>query len=205
MSTISMNLTDPTSETDIDTTDDINDNSTTDNDTTTETNDMTTNTTTLSQTDINTINDLSENLPSNPDPVEICDNIASHIEDNDNPDFEVDNVRFIHSDHVESAIRERLLSDNEQLGMMATGFLSDVSGILQEAIEALQLNGNYEELGNTVAHAIERGHSHWHKDLSRLVCLWYEHYSAVLGVAQHDYSDVEFTVNSGVWYAFDNQ
>ena len=73
---------------------------------------------------------------------EVINNIV-----NEEPDFEIDNYRFIHEDSIDAIQCEELKSDTYILGCFNADFLADIINVPYRAIVALQKADCYSELG----------------------------------------------------------
>lgn len=81
---------------------------------------------------------------------EVVTNI-NDFEDYDNSyDFTVDDLRFIHKDHIHEIMVEELSSDLYILGCFNANFLTDVTGWPQPLIEAGQKGEQYETIGQGI-------------------------------------------------------
>ena len=74
---------------------------------------------------------------------------------NEETDFEVDGVRFIHTDHIDQIQQEELLSDTYILGCFNADFLSGHLPWDTDTIRDLQDKEQFEAIGALVAQNIE--------------------------------------------------
>lgn len=99
----------------------------------------------LTFSQIKTIKSFCEELFSTPDWREVVGQIAD-----DETDFEVDNVRFIHTDSIDSIMADELEGDEYVLGSFNTNTIADVTGWPSMLIEAAQKGGAYKEIGEAL-------------------------------------------------------
>ena len=99
----------------------------------------------ITYNEIKDIKHECEQLCSNPDWREVTENIAT-VE----PDFWVDNVRYIHSDAISEVLADELSSDLYILGCFNANFLASVCDIDIEVVQALQEAEAFEALGKLV-------------------------------------------------------
>lgn len=94
---------------------------------------------------IKTIRNFCKSLNSSPDWKEVLQNILD-----DAQDFEVDNVRFINSESIDSIQQDELSSDEYVLGCFNADFLADVLDLPFDAIKAIQDAQAYDALGKMI-------------------------------------------------------
>lgn len=130
------------------------------------------------------------NLHSEPAWFEVAQNI---IDDTD--DFEVDNVRFIRTDCIDSILVEELGNDDYMLGCFNAWFIADVTGIDTDVIEVMQKAEAFEAIGKLI------------KSLGKLEGLASAYVSAD-GYGHHfniyDGCEDELRVAGTIYHVFDN-
>lgn len=111
----------------------------------------------------------------------------------ENGDFEIANYRFIHSDEIDGIQREELESNEYLLGCFACEFISELTGLNFEIVQALQDAEKFEVIGRYII------------DNDFLSDLQSE-YARVDGYGHHfaHYDSREHEINtcSGLYYAF---
>lgn len=136
------------------------------------------------------IKSFCADLHSEPAWFEVAQNI---IDDKD--DFEVDNVRFIKSDCIDSILAEELGNDDYLLGCFNAWFIADVTDIDTDVIEAMQKAEAYEAVGKLI------------KSLDRLEVLA-STYASADGYGHHfngyDGDEEELRVAGTLYHVFDN-
>jgi len=70
--------------------------------------------------------------------------------ENENINFEIENYRFIHADHIDAIQQEELASDTYVLGCFSDWFLADNTDLSYEIITALQKAEEYEAIGQHI-------------------------------------------------------
>ena len=129
-------------------------------------------------------------LHSEPQWREVVESVLS-----DSDDFEVDNVRFIAADCIDSIQCDDLESDLYILGCFNAWFLADVTGLGSEVIEAMQAAEAFEALGKLVI------------SLGKLSELQQE-YARLDGYGHHfnhyDGNQEEIVINGRLYFVFDN-
>ena len=145
----------------------------------------------MDYTQIKTIKNFCSNLASEPDWREVVEGI-----NNDTVDFEVDNVRFIHGDHIDIIQQEELESDLYLLGCFNAPFLSGVLDIDQDVIETMQEAEAFEALGKLII------------SMGRLKELQ-QQYSSADGYGRHfnhyDYREGALMIDGSLYHVFDNR
>ena len=141
---------------------------------------------------IKAIKTFCESLTSSPDWREVVLNIVQGIND-----FEVDNVRFINANDIDSIQEEELSSDLYVLGCFNAWFLADVLEIDQDVIESMQEAEAFEAIGKLIISLDKLG------ELQAA-------YSSADGYGHHfnnyDSSEEELRLKDGTtFYAFDNR
>lgn len=127
---------------------------------------------------------------STPDWREVVQNIIGN-----ESDFEVDNVRFIKADDIDSVLADELSGDAYVLGCFNADFISDVTGWPLALIEAAQKGEAFESLGQAI---INEGYC---EDIA-------EAYASADGYGHHfngyNGEQEEITVNGVDYLIFDN-
>jgi len=145
----------------------------------------------MKYSEIKSIKEYCEILNSQPDYREVLQNIIEEVND-----FEVDNVRFIKSDCIDSIQQEELENDLYILGCFNSNFLSNILDIDCEVLEAMQEAEAYEAIGKLII------------SLGKLEELQAE-YSSLDGYGHHfnsyDHSQDEFESSNDEYYVFDNR
>lgn len=140
---------------------------------------------------IKTICNFSESLDSTPDWKEVLQNIL-----NDSQDFEVDNVRFINSESIDSIQQDELSGDEYVLGCFNADFLAEVLDLPFDAIKAIQDAQAYSALGKMIL------------SMNKLEELQQE-YARLDGYGHHfntwNGEEEEFRINGQMYYVFDNR
>lgn len=75
--------------------------------------------------------------------------VVAHIADEDE-DFEVDGVRFIHKDAIDGIQQNELSGDKYILGCFNDWFIADVLGIDVDVIQAMQKAEAFEAIGKLI-------------------------------------------------------
>lgn len=152
---------------------------------------MNTNQSNLKFSEIKSIREFCNNLFSEPDWKEVVSNITQSEDD-----FEVDNVRFIKSDCIDSIQEEELGNDDYILGCFNDWFIADVTGIDTDVIEAMQKVEAYEAIGKLI------------KSLGKLSELQ-QAYASADGYGHHfnsyDGNEEELRINDVTYHVFDNR
>lgn len=99
----------------------------------------------MNYSDCKTIKAFCFDLFSTPDWREVVRNVSDG-----ESDFEVDGVRFINSDDIDQVQQDELSSDEYMLGCFNAWFIADVTGVDQDAIEAMQKAEAFEGIGKLV-------------------------------------------------------
>lgn len=137
---------------------------------------------------VKTIKSFCANLFSEPDYREV---IAHAGED----DFEVDGVRFIRANAIDTIQCDELASDEYVLGCFNAWFLADVLGIDQDVIEAIQKAEAFEAIGKLII------------SMGKLEALQ-QAYSRADGYGHHfnsyDFSEEEIIIDGIDYHVFDN-
>lgn len=136
-------------------------------------------------------------LPSEPNFREVC----QMIEDGE-PDFEVNNVRFISSEMIDEIFADELESDSYLLGCFNTWAIADATGWPIALIEAAKKGEAYQEIGD----AMTREH------VERLVEIFTDVEGSRAGSGgygphfnSYDGSEAEITIGDITYHVFDNQ
>lgn len=144
----------------------------------------------MKYSEIKNIKAFCADLFSSPDWREVVQNALDG-----EADFDVDNVRFIADDEIDNIQEEELGNDDYILGCFNAGFLADILGIDQNAIEAMQKAEAFEAIGKLI------------KSLGKLADLQ-QAYASADGYGHHfngyDFSEEEITVNGTLYRVFDN-
>lgn len=129
-----------------------------------------------------------ESLHSEPAWREVLDNILS-----DESDFEVDNVRFIDSEHIDEIQTDELESDEYILGCFTDHAIAHATGWPIALIEAAQKGESYEEIGK----AMTREH----------IEALQQYYSSCDGYGHHfnryDGNEEELWIDGKTYHVFD--
>jgi hypothetical protein len=114
---------------------------------------------------------------------------------NDNPDFEVDGVRFIHTDSIDEIVVDELSGDKYILGCFNSWCIAEATGWPEFLIELAQQSDKCEELG-------EKMTSDHIKELAEQLVSHdgYGHH-----FNRYDGGEEELTVNGQLYHVFDNQ
>jgi hypothetical protein len=132
-----------------------------------------------------------ESLHSEPDWREVTSNINQGLND-----FEVDNVRFISSCSIDSIQQDELSSDLYCLGCFNACYIAEVTGIDQDAIEAMQKAEVFEAVGKLII------------SLDKLEELQYA-YASADGYGHHfnsyDFGEEELRIDGKMYHVFDNR
>lgn len=138
--------------------------------------------------EIKELKSFCENLLSNPDWREVLENILDG-----NDDFEVNNVRFISDDSIDSIQQNELSSDLYCLGCFNADFLAGYLPIDAEDIKNIQDAGAFEAIGKMVLQVIgevQKG------------------YASTDGYGHHfnhyDFNEDEIFINGNLYHVFDN-
>src|SRR5690348_610034 len=99
----------------------------------------------MNLTDIKLIKAFCNGLFSTPDWREV----VKYIESGD-IEFEIDNVRFIHTDTIQEVLEDELASDEYVLGCFNASAIADATGWPIELIEIVQEGEQYEALGKAM-------------------------------------------------------
>lgn len=99
----------------------------------------------LTFSQIKEIKSFCEDLFSTPNWREVVEQIVDG-----ETDFEVDNVRFIHTDSIDSVLADELEGDEYVLGCFNSNFIADVTGWPEVLIKAGQNGGAYSEIGQAL-------------------------------------------------------
>lgn len=143
----------------------------------------------LTFSQIKTIKSFCEELFSTPDWREVVGQITE-----DETDFEVDNVRFIHTDSIDSIMTDELEGDEYVLGCFNASFIADVTGWPLMLIEAAQKGEAFKEIGEAL---IDGG---FVEGLAKA-------YSYADGYGHHfnsyDGNEEELNINGSMFHVFD--
>ena len=157
----------------------------------------------LTYTQLKDVKTFCNSLHSTPDFKEVVTSLTEYatpdtVIDHDDTmpdDFEVDNVRFIRADAIDSIQSEELSSDLYTLGCFNSWFLSSVLDIEEDVIAALQDSEAYEALGKLIVSMGKLG------DVQ-------QGYSSTDGYGHHfnhyDFSEQELTIAGTDYLVFDN-
>lgn len=142
----------------------------------------------LSFSKIKEIKSFCEDLHSTPCYREV-------IENADSSDFEVEDVRFIDSDSIDSVLAEELQSDLYILGCFNAWFISEQTDIDQDVIEALQEAEAFEALGKLIVKSCD-------------MVEFAQAYAGADGYGHHfnryDFGQEEIQIGDTLYYVFDN-
>ena len=94
------------------------------------------------------VKNLFKQIESLDDSIDIREVVEGIINETD--DFEVDDYRFIHTNHIDEAQQDELGSDDYMLGCFNAWFLADVLEIDTDVIEAMQKAEAFEAIGKLV-------------------------------------------------------
>ena len=144
----------------------------------------------MEYSEIKAVKLFCDGLFSSPDWREVVQNVLDGEDD-----FEVDNVRFISDDEIDSIQEDELACDDYVLGCFNACFLADILEIEQDVVEAMQKAEAFEAIGKLV------------KSLGRLGDLQaaysnddgYGHY-----FNSYDSGEEEITINGTLYHVFDN-
>jgi hypothetical protein len=144
----------------------------------------------MKYTQVKAVRKLCDNLFSTPDYREVIGNMVCG-----KTDFEVDNVRFISDDVILKTLADEIGSDEYCLGCFNASFLSDVLGVDQDVIKAMQKAEAFEAVGKLV------------KSLGKLAQVS-EDYASADGFGHHfnsyDFGEDEIKVAGVLYHVFDN-
>jgi hypothetical protein len=136
------------------------------------------------------IKSFCANLHSEPAWFEVAQNVIDGTDD-----FEVDNVRFIKSECIDSILVDELGNDDYILGCFNAWFVADVTGIDTDVIEAMQKVEAYEAIGKLI------------KSLGKLEELATA-YASADGYGHHfngyDFGEEELRIAGQTYHVFDN-
>lgn len=145
----------------------------------------------MKYSDLKTIRAFCDGFYSSPDWREVAQNIVGGA-----IDFEVDNVRFIDSDHIDQIQADELASDEYVLGCFNASFLSGVTGIDQDVFEAMQKAEAFEAIGKLIVSLGKVG------ELQEL-------YARYDGYGHHfnsyDGNEEKLSADGRLFYVFDNR
>lgn len=99
----------------------------------------------MKYSELKAIKTFCDGLFSAPDWREVFDNIYDK-----EPDFEVNNVRFIDSEFIDQIQQDELSDDEYMLGSFNSWFLADVLGIDEDVILAMKKAEAYEAIGKLI-------------------------------------------------------
>ncbi len=140
---------------------------------------------------IKQVKEFCENLASAPDWKEVLPDLI-----NGSPDFEVDAVRFINTNDIDSILAEELSNDLYCLGCFNATFLSSILNIDADVIEAMQESEAYEAIGKLII-SMDK--------LDELA----EEYANADGYGHHfnryDFGEEELTIGDATYHVFDNR
>lgn len=144
----------------------------------------------MKYSDIKKVKAFCEDLFSSPDWREVVQNALDG-----EADFEVNNVRFISDNEIDSIQEEELGNDDYVLGCFNAGFLADILEIDQDVIEALQKAEAFEAIGKLI------------KSMGKLGDLQ-QAYASADGYGHHfnswDSGEEEITISGTLYHVFDN-
>lgn len=110
-------------------------------------------------------------------------------------DFEVNNVRFINADVIDSVLADELAGDEYVLGCFKASFIAEVTGWPEVLIEAGQTGGAYSQIGKAL---IDGG---FVEDMAKA-------YATADGYGHHfnkyDGGEEELSVAGSLFHVFDN-
>lgn len=139
---------------------------------------------------IKALKTFTESLFSTPDYKEVIENISKG-----ESDFEIDNVRFIESSHINQVLADELSSDTYCLGSFTASFIAAQSGWPEFLIAAAQSGEAYEELGQAMVDGLD------------MVC-FAEEYASADSYGHHfnsyDFEEEEVCINGTYYHVFDN-
>lgn len=145
----------------------------------------------MQYSELKTIKSFCEDLTSSTDWREVVSNIEQGLSD-----FEVDNVRFINSDDIDSIQCEELQNDLYCLGCFNAWFIAEHIDIDQDVIEAMQKADAFEAVGKLIV------------SLDKLE-EFQQGYSSADGYGHHfnhyDFGEKELRVNGKMFHVFDNR
>ena len=138
-------------------------------------------------TELKNLKNFCESLDSTPDYREVLNNLAD--------DFEVDGVRFISTEAIDSIQQEELSNDLYVLGCFNAWFLRDVLDMDIDVIEAMQQAEAFEAIGKLI---VATG------KLEELQ----QDYAGADGYGHHfnhyDGGEIELTISGTDYLVFDN-
>lgn len=148
---------------------------------------------TLTLSQIKSIKSFCEGLHSEPDYREVIECITG-----EETDFEINGVRFIHTDYILETMVEEIFSDDYSLGCFNASFIADNSSLPFEMIEACQECEAFEAIGKGLNATMSQ-------DEKESFC---EEYASADGYGHHfnhyDFSEDELNVNGTLYHVFDN-
>lgn len=80
--------------------------------------------------------------------------VVENIRDND-PDFEIENYRFIDADEIDEIQRDELAGDTYMLGCFSDWFIADITGLPVESVTKAQNSESFEILGELMLKDID--------------------------------------------------
>lgn len=120
--------------------------------------------------------------------------VLQNILDDEN-DFDVENVRFIKADEIDSVLGDELSNDAYVLGCFNASFIAQVTGWPLALIEAAQKGEAYEALGQAI---INEGYCESMAEAYAGADGYGHHFNNYNGESE------EFEVNGINYYVFDN-
>lgn len=144
----------------------------------------------MKYSEIKSIKAFCDDLFSTPDWREVVQNALDG-----EPDFEVDDVRFISDDKIDGIQQEELGDDEYTLGCFNAWFLAGILEIDQDVIEAMQKAEAYEAIGKLI------------KSMNKIHELQ-QAYACADGYGHHfngyDFSEEKITIDGTLYHVFDN-
>lgn len=141
-------------------------------------------------TDIKELKLFCESLHSNPSWREVLENVQRGEND-----FEIDNVRFIETDHIQEALEDYLASDTYTLGCFTAWSISEATGWPVELIEAAQKGEQYEAIGNAMTG----------EHIAQLASIYASSDGYGHAFNGYDFSEEELHINECIYHVFDNR
>lgn len=143
----------------------------------------------MNYTQIKQIKKFCESLHSNPDWREVVKNLQDQ-----EYDFEVDGVRFIHTNDIQSVLEDELASDEYTLGCFNAWCIADATGWPLALIEAAQKGEQFEEIGKAMTG----------EDIAALAEIYASHDGYGHHFNGYDGSEDELPIGDDLYHVFDN-
>jgi hypothetical protein len=139
---------------------------------------------------IKTVKEFCSELFSTPCWRDVLQNILD-----DENDFDIENVRFIKADEIDSVLGSELSNDAYVLGCFNASFIAQVTGWPLALIEAAQKGEAFESLGQAI---INEGYCEGMAEAYASADGYGHHFNSYNGESE------EFEINGVNYYVFDN-